>query len=192
MCSLWEDSCAPLDYAGEMSKSAPTTPRPTFVYELSDEVGRLLYVGIATSVPVRLREHARLKPWWSDVAAIRAIRHPDRSTALRVEAELIASANPLHNVEGSPRKRERRPYAWPRKALAHVRAPRPDDELLDAREIAAWLGWARPEVVSAARKAKTAPFPEPVVARPGRRFLWTAGSVAAWDDARKRRPSVRQ
>ncbi|MFC9268997.1 hypothetical protein ACFTXJ_14640 [Streptomyces zhihengii] len=71
--------------------------QPTAVYRLYRRDGLLLYIGITNDTAVRFKWHALTKSWWHLVERQRIEWHPDRPTALRLEAEAIKAELPLHN-----------------------------------------------------------------------------------------------
>lgn len=68
-----------------------------FVYRLKDKDGNLLYVGVTGNMAKRKSQHARVQPWWSDVAATVVQCFDSREAAESAEALAIANENPLHN-----------------------------------------------------------------------------------------------
>lgn len=70
----------------------------TALYRLYDNAGSLLYIGIAEHWPTRMKQHAREKPWWDDVADVKLEFVPDRTLAEDVEREAIRTERPLYNV----------------------------------------------------------------------------------------------
>lgn len=70
----------------------------TTLYRLYAADGALLYVGIADSWPSRMRQHARQKPWWTEVTTVRLEHHPLRGVAERAERAAIQSERPRHNI----------------------------------------------------------------------------------------------
>lgn len=69
----------------------------TGLYRLWDADGDLLYVGIACSPARRFAQHAREKPWWSDVETRTVQWHPTREEALAAERAAILNEWPRHN-----------------------------------------------------------------------------------------------
>lgn len=82
------------------------------VYRLYDGAGALLYVGITSRGTRRIGEHARHRPWWSQVARAEIEHHPDRPTALAREAALILAERPRHNRAGLPPARPAGAPTW--------------------------------------------------------------------------------
>lgn len=71
----------------------------TVVYEIYDEDGRLLYVGVTDDFERRMRQHAHTKWWWNpDQQHSIVFEYPNRGEALRVEAETIRSQRPVYNL----------------------------------------------------------------------------------------------
>ena len=68
-----------------------------FVYRLKDKDGNLLYVGVTGNVVKRKIQHARVQPWWKDVATTVVQCFDSREAAESAEAVAIAKENPLHN-----------------------------------------------------------------------------------------------
>jgi hypothetical protein len=69
----------------------------TGLYRLYDADMRLLYVGISISPEGRMEEHARTKPWWSDVAYRSVEWFENGVLAREIETAVISSERPLHN-----------------------------------------------------------------------------------------------
>lgn len=69
-----------------------------WLYEIYNQRGEFLYVGVTTLPYKRLLEHKLLRPWWSDASTITWQRMPDRDTALRIETDLILNKNPIYNI----------------------------------------------------------------------------------------------
>lgn len=76
---------------------------PHLVYLLYDDRGRLLYVGVTDRGPVRLVEHYRLKPWFTDVTRVDFERRPSRKSALDHERYLIKTRRPIYNIQHNRR-----------------------------------------------------------------------------------------
>lgn len=72
--------------------------RGTTVYRLFDVDDDLLYVGIAGNPGRRFEQHAKDKPWWSEVDHIGLEHHPDRRSALAAERLAIVDEKPRYNV----------------------------------------------------------------------------------------------
>lgn len=70
----------------------------TAVYRLYDSAGELLYVGVAGKPQARFKHHARKRRWWPEAARRDIQWHPDRETALQVEAAAIRSEQPRYNA----------------------------------------------------------------------------------------------
>ena len=81
---------------------------PCFLYRITDNAGDLLYVGVTRNVALRVGQHGALQPWWDQVADIAVEVLPDRTTALRAEAEAIRREAPRYNVVHSDRPRTQR------------------------------------------------------------------------------------
>lgn len=76
-----------------MNHSTPTT-----LYRLFDTEGALLYVGIAGNPGRRFEQHAKDKPWWSEVDQIDLEHMDTRAEALIEEAKAIREESPRYNV----------------------------------------------------------------------------------------------
>jgi len=79
----------------------------TTLYRLYDNAGALLYVGIAEHWPTRMKQHARERAWWEDVAEVRLERHHDRASAQVAEVIAIQAEGPKHNIAHARPRRER-------------------------------------------------------------------------------------
>jgi hypothetical protein len=77
-----------------------TTPdaKPTTLYRLYDAAGVLLYVGVATNPGGRLKDHAKGKPWWPDVADVRVELYGTTKDTAQAERTAVRAENPKHNV----------------------------------------------------------------------------------------------
>jgi len=91
------------------------TGKETSLYAFYSAEADLLYVGIAESERLenRWKEHARSKPWWSEVAHQKELhRYPDRHMALTAEASMIEKKNPKYNIQHNTNmKRSSHEYA---------------------------------------------------------------------------------
>jgi predicted GIY-YIG superfamily endonuclease len=90
--------------------------QPTLLYRLRDRGGALLYIGITTDLKRRLREHAKSKPWWPDVATVETEAHVGYGVAEQAEWLAIRQEEPRWNHIGRTRfaeasERNRRPVA---------------------------------------------------------------------------------
>jgi hypothetical protein len=74
------------------------TPQQHALYRFYDSTGRLLYVGITLDPGSRWKNHAKTKPWWTDVAQVTVELHPDRAAVLEAERAAIIAEQPVHNV----------------------------------------------------------------------------------------------
>jgi len=84
------------------------------VYRFFDEQGRLLYIGATNCFPRRLREYAREKPWWGEVARIDIEYFRSLRAAQTAEVKAIKSEKPLYNKIAASvglSRRERGPSA---------------------------------------------------------------------------------
>jgi excinuclease UvrABC nuclease subunit len=87
-------------------RAAVAAPRlGALVYICRDVRGVALYVGMTTNPVERWRQHARLKPWWSEVLEIETEPHPSPAHALDRERELIALLRPTYNIRSAARVR---------------------------------------------------------------------------------------
>ena len=71
---------------------------PTCVYRLYDALGRLLYVGVACDLDVRMGQHEKEKLWWPQVARRDVSWFATRLLAMYEEARAIRTEGPIHNV----------------------------------------------------------------------------------------------
>ncbi|MFE7899204.1 GIY-YIG nuclease family protein [Streptomyces sp. NPDC057424] len=76
----------------------PQTPVPTALYRLRDDADVLLYVGITDNLERRYKDHAKDKPWWTEVAARSVEWFPTRNHAVAAEAIAIRAEQPRYNV----------------------------------------------------------------------------------------------
>lgn len=83
--------------------------RTTALYRYFDDKGRLLYVGIATSLPKRQRSHVRASSWMEFAVRATIARYPSRDAALQAEKAAIEEEAPLFNsmLNDSPEARLR-------------------------------------------------------------------------------------
>ncbi len=70
----------------------------TYVYLASDEVGRLLYVGITSDVYKRFADHASKSAWYPRMAHVRTELYRTRLDAADRERQLIDRHCPPYNV----------------------------------------------------------------------------------------------
>lgn len=68
------------------------------LYRHFDSAGRLLYVGVSTSVMRRTQEHARQAVWSGDIAEIKAEWFDSAEAAGEAERRAIREESPLHNI----------------------------------------------------------------------------------------------
>jgi GIY-YIG catalytic domain len=87
----------------------------TWVYRLFDDLGELLYVGVAKNLPGRLAEHLRRlhTPNWGNIEAVgfTARWYPSRALAEYAEALAIAFEAPVHNSTQAVTHASRELYA---------------------------------------------------------------------------------
>lgn len=80
------------------------------VYRFFAADDTLLYVGVTQRFGTRWSNHARQKPWWSQVARQAVVWYDTRAEALAVETEAIKTEGPVHNVLHMPKPpKPRRP-----------------------------------------------------------------------------------
>lgn len=78
----------------------PAVPRSGFyLYRLWTTGGRLLYVGVSTALPARLRTHARR--WGELIERVTWDEHPDAASMLAAERRAIQDEAPALNKAGS-------------------------------------------------------------------------------------------
>jgi predicted GIY-YIG superfamily endonuclease len=78
-----------------VSRSYPVVP--TCVYRLYDAEGSLLYVGVASDLEVRFKDHAKEKAWWPLVARREITWFDSRLDAMYEESRAIGRESPIHN-----------------------------------------------------------------------------------------------
>jgi predicted GIY-YIG superfamily endonuclease len=80
------------------------------LYRMRSADGTLLYVGITAYLLARIKQHAKDKRWWDEVAAIAVEHFPTRNEVEMAELEAIRSERPTYNVRDNPNApRPRRP-----------------------------------------------------------------------------------
>lgn len=161
----------------------------TAVYQLYDQSGVLLYVGIATDPRSRWEEHSRVQSWWHEVTT-REIEWLDtREEAERIETETIATRCPKYNDHPGMPDRTTPAYAHTKKRAGWI-APqgllglfaRYNDEMqaagrtrdlierdlvevlrtgVTASRIAKFVPWRAPTVLALAKKAGIPSHPLP-------------------------------
>lgn len=72
--------------------------RPCTLYRLFDVDDALLYVGIAGNPGRRFEQHAKDKPWWSEVDHIGLEHYDERVDAETAERHAIRTEKPRHNI----------------------------------------------------------------------------------------------
>lgn len=86
------------EWEGERAPRQVCPPRGQHVvYLLTDDLGRVVYVGVTSAAADRLRAHRARTPDWT---FWRAIGLPNRHEAERLEADLIQALVPRLNVAG--------------------------------------------------------------------------------------------
>lgn len=85
------------------------TERETAVYQLFDEAGSLLYVGMTVNLKARYAEHKMCKSWWPRVDRDRTkvMWFDNREEATEMEIALIQHEDPEGNICWSNRYRKR-------------------------------------------------------------------------------------
>ena len=84
-------------------------PSAQFLYRLKASDGTLLYVGITTDWPARMKQHQADKPWWSEVLGVELVRLDcTRPQVEAIEKAVIKAEQPrynvVHNAEARPRR----------------------------------------------------------------------------------------
>lgn len=70
------------------------------LYRLYDTHNCLLYIGISTSIGLRLGQHGLDKPWFPSVTTIRLEHHPDIHSLRAAEKTAIDTEQPIFNATG--------------------------------------------------------------------------------------------
>lgn len=83
----------------ELPAQLPAEPGHT-VYLARDVHGEVLYVGVTSNLYRRLGQHSQRAPWWSLAHSFSLHGAKSRQAADRIEAQLIATLQPPHNVRG--------------------------------------------------------------------------------------------
>jgi predicted GIY-YIG superfamily endonuclease len=74
-------------------------PSAQFLYRLKASDGTLLYVGITTDWPARMKQHQADKPWWSEVLGVELVRLDcTRPQVEAIEKAVIKAEQPRYNV----------------------------------------------------------------------------------------------
>lgn len=68
------------------------------LYRMFNECGQLLYVGATVNIGLRLRDHARLRPWWDEVARIDLERCDSHDELISKESAAILIEGPKYNT----------------------------------------------------------------------------------------------
>jgi predicted GIY-YIG superfamily endonuclease len=87
-------------------------PTHCTLYRLFDARGELLYLGIAGNPGRRFEQHAKDKPWWTEVDTIKLEHFDHRSTAEAAEIRAIKTERPRHNVVHNNRRKPVRRFAF--------------------------------------------------------------------------------
>lgn len=72
------------------------------VYRLYSADQRIIYIGITNSWARRRLNHARVQPWWGEVARVELESFPSREDAASRERTLIAFHRPDYNIDDKP------------------------------------------------------------------------------------------
>lgn len=85
------------------------TERETAVYQLFDDAGALLYVGMTVNLKARYTEHKMCKWWWDrvDHDRTKVMWFDNRAEAYEMETALIQHEDPEDNICWSNRPRRR-------------------------------------------------------------------------------------
>lgn len=75
-----------------------TEARPTTLYRAFGADGTLLYIGISVDADRRIRQHAKCKPWWPEVARVEREIYASQWNAAAAERAAIQRESPVHNV----------------------------------------------------------------------------------------------
>ena len=74
-------------------------PSAQFHYRHKASEGTLLYVGITTDWPTRMKQHQADKPWWSEVLGVELVRLDcTRPQVEAIEKAVIKAEQPRYNV----------------------------------------------------------------------------------------------
>lgn len=71
------------------------------IYRFYAADGALLYVGVTADLPSRMRQHAREKPWWPQVARVESDLCGSEADALVKEGTAIVAEKPRYNIAGA-------------------------------------------------------------------------------------------
>lgn len=69
------------------------------LYRFFDADDVLLYVGLTTNPPERLKKHRGEKPWWPEIAQMHVEYHPTVAALKEAERNVIATEKPRYNVQ---------------------------------------------------------------------------------------------
>ncbi|MEU4558562.1 GIY-YIG nuclease family protein [Actinoplanes sp. NPDC023936] len=124
--------------------------RPHILYRFYDRTGVLLYIGITVDLGVRMKDHAKDKPWWPQVdrAATRIEYYDGRRAALDAEREAIKAEKPLENDQHNEwvESNDEEDDSWSRKDFVDYLLAEAEDAERDAAlasSAADWEGNAR-------------------------------------------------
>lgn len=68
------------------------------LYRHFSKDGELLYIGITSRIPTRLKEHSKHSHWWDQIETVKIEHYPCRESVLKAETDAIISENPKFNV----------------------------------------------------------------------------------------------
>ena len=86
-----------------MTNNSTLWDQPTHVYQVIDEQGGTLYVGITCDIKQRMSQHKRESSWWQKHATITYDTYPSRREAMAAESLIIETLNPPYNIVGTVR-----------------------------------------------------------------------------------------
>lgn len=72
--------------------------RPAQLYRLFNEMGELIYIGVAYSASDRAKQHRMSKSWWCEVAQSEIEQFDSREAALAVEKSALQAEKPKYNI----------------------------------------------------------------------------------------------
>ena len=80
------------------TQTTPFVNTPEILYRLRAANGDLLYVGITRDWPLRMTQHQRDKPWWSEVAGVELVKvYGTRPQIEAIERAVIKTEQPTYN-----------------------------------------------------------------------------------------------
>jgi len=81
------------------------------LYRFFDAEDVLLYIGLTTNPPARLKKHRDEKPWWQEIRQMHVEYHPTISALQAAEREAITNEKPKYNVQHNRGNRPQNPVA---------------------------------------------------------------------------------